>query len=69
VHDVPTPWFYPDLATALRGLGSTGLATRAREAAGPEAVDRAHAAALAPWAQPDGTYRVGAALRWVAGGA
>jgi hypothetical protein len=67
VHDVDSPWFYPDRATGIRGMGSTGLAMRAREVAGEEAVDRAHGEALDPFVQPDGSYRVGAALRWMTG--
>ena len=67
VHDVASPWFFPDRATALRGLGSSGVAMRARDLAGSEAVDRAHGAALDPFVQPDGSYRVGAVFRWVTG--
>jgi SAM-dependent methyltransferase len=61
--DVDSPWHYPDLATALRGLGSSGVAAKARLRSGPEAVDQAHAAALSPFRQPDGSYRIGATFR------
>jgi SAM-dependent methyltransferase len=61
--DVDSPWVYADLATALRGLGSSGVAARAVGNSGREAVDAAHAAALAPFVQPDGSYRVGATFR------
>jgi SAM-dependent methyltransferase len=63
VMDVDSPWVYADLATALRGLGSSGVAARAAGQVGREAVDAAHAAALAPFVQPDGSYRVGAMFR------
>jgi hypothetical protein len=61
--DVDCPWSYPDLATALRGLGSSGVAMRARENSSNEAVDHAHRAALAPFRQVDGRYRIGATFR------
>ena len=63
VFDVETPWSYPDLATALRGLGSSGVAAKAVELAGQEAVDAAHEAALVPFRQPDGGYRIRATFR------
>ena len=63
VFDVQTPWSYPDLATALRGLGSSGVAVKAAETSGQDALDAAHEAALAPFVQPDGSYRIGAAFR------
>jgi SAM-dependent methyltransferase len=65
VSDVDCPWFYPDLATALRGLGSSGVAMRARENSGEGAVDQAHEVALAPFRQANGSYRLGASFRWL----
>jgi SAM-dependent methyltransferase len=65
VNDVDCAWSYPDLATALRGLGSSGVAMRARDHSGSEAVDRAHSAALAPFRQADGSYRIRATFRWL----
>jgi SAM-dependent methyltransferase len=61
--DVETPLTYPDLATAQRGLGSSGVAVKAAETSGQAALDAAHEAALAPFVQPDGGYRIGAAFR------
>jgi SAM-dependent methyltransferase len=61
--DVESPWHYSDLDTALRGLNSSGVAAKARLHSGHAAVDQAHAAALAPFAQPDGSYRIGATFR------
>jgi SAM-dependent methyltransferase len=63
VFDVDSPWTYPDLATALKGLGSSGVAVKAAEISGQAALDAAHGAALAPFAQPDGSYRIGATFR------
>lgn len=65
VEDVGCTWTYPDLATALRGLGSSGVAMRARENSGEVAVNRAHTAALAPFIQADGSYRIAAGYRWL----
>lgn len=58
-------WRYRDLHTALRGLGSSGVAARAAEHSSVEAVDAAHAAALAPFRCDDGSYRLGASFRWL----
>jgi SAM-dependent methyltransferase len=63
VFDVETHWSYPDEATALRGLGSAGVAVRAVEHSGHDAFVAAHRAALAPFRQPDGSLRVGARFR------
>jgi SAM-dependent methyltransferase len=63
VFDVDTPWHYADLATALRGLGSSGVAARARDNSSADAVDNAHAKALAPFRQADGSYKVLARFR------
>ena len=65
VTDVACEWQYPDLATALRGVGSAGVAVRAAEATSQEAVDSAHCEALAPFRRDDGSYRIGATLRWL----
>jgi SAM-dependent methyltransferase len=65
VHDVPCQWEYPDLATALRGLGSSGVAVRAAEHSSDEAVAAAHTSALAPFRRADGSYRIGASFRWL----
>ncbi|MGB6384565.1 MAG: class I SAM-dependent methyltransferase [Terriglobales bacterium] len=63
VFDVNTPWQYADLPTALRGLRSSGVAVRAIENSSTEAVDEAHAKALMPFRQSDGSYRIGATFR------
>jgi SAM-dependent methyltransferase len=63
VFDVDSPFTYPDLPTALCGLNSSGVAAAAMERAGEEAVSAAHAAALAPFRQADGSYHVPAHFR------
>ncbi len=55
-----THWIYPNEATALRGINSSGVAIRAAGLVGEVAVSAAHAAALAPFRQPDGSFRIGA---------
>ncbi len=63
LFDVDCPWHYPDLPTALRGLASSGVARRAIDHTSARTVDEAHAAALAPFLQADGSYCVGATFR------
>ena len=65
VVDVESGWRYPDEATAVRGLGSSGVAARAKGLAGSEAVDDAHRKALAPFRQADGSFRIGASCRFM----
>lgn len=65
VSDVACEWYYENLHTALRGLGSSGVAAKAAEHTSVEAVDKAHEAALAPFRRNDGSYRVGASFRWL----
>jgi hypothetical protein len=63
VFDVDSPWQYPDLSTALRGLRSTGVAVRAIENSSEEAVNEAHSKALTRFRQSDGSFRIGATFR------
>ena len=63
LFDVAAPIRYPDLPTALRGLNASGVAARAIEAVGEDAVSRAHSTALAPFRSEEGDYVVGAAFR------
>jgi ubiquinone/menaquinone biosynthesis C-methylase UbiE len=63
VFDVDSPWHYANLNEALRGLRSSGVAARAIERYGAEGVDAAHATALTPFQQADGSYRIGATFR------
>lgn len=68
VTDVGCAWQYPDLATALRGLASSGVAVRASEHSGAEAVDQADTRALAPFLREDGSYQFKAGFRWLVAG-
>lgn len=63
VFDVDSPWKYSSLEEALRGLRSSGVAARAVVHAGREAVDAAHAKALEPFKQANGSYCIGATFR------
>jgi SAM-dependent methyltransferase len=63
VFDVDSPWAYAEEATAVRGLNSSGVAARAMENSGEQAVTEAHAKAIAPFRQPDGSYRIKATFR------
>ena len=63
VFDVDSPFVYADEATAIRGLNSSGVAARAMENTSEQAVTEAHARALAPFRQPDGSYRIEATFR------
>lgn len=63
VFDVDSPFTYPDLPTALRGLNASGVAAAAMERAGEEAVSAAHTAALAPFRRADSGYHVPAHFR------
>jgi SAM-dependent methyltransferase len=65
VEDIACTWSYPNLATALRGFGSSGRAVRAIECTSEEAVNVAHTAALAPFRCGDGSYRIGASSIWL----
>jgi SAM-dependent methyltransferase len=65
IDDVECTWTYPDLPTALRAFASAGVAVRAAENTSQDTLDRAHEAALKPFAKPDGSYRLGAAFRWL----
>lgn len=50
-------WYYPDEDTALRGLLSTGAATKAIDCAGEERVREATREFLRPFRMPRGGYR------------
>jgi SAM-dependent methyltransferase len=63
VFDVDSPWAYPDEATAVRGLNSSGVSTRAMENSSEAAVGEAHRQALAPFRLANGSYCIGASFR------
>jgi SAM-dependent methyltransferase len=58
LHDVDTPWEYPDLETALRGMLSAGPAIRAMRHSGEQPVKEAVTQAIAPFRTPSGSYRL-----------
>lgn len=63
VFDVDSPWTYPDLDTAVRGITSPGVVTTAIELVGNKVINAACATAFGPYEQPDGSYLVGATFR------
>ena len=63
VFDVDSPWSFSDETAALRGLNSSGVATRAREHSGDAAVTEAYRQALTPFRRGDGSYQIGAHYR------
>lgn len=63
ILDVDCPWIYPNEETALRGLASSGVAARAIRHTSRMAVDEAHARAISPFRQSDGSYHIGASFR------
>ena len=58
LHDIDTPWEYPDLQTALRGMLSAGPAIRAIRHSGEQPVREAVTQAIAPYRTPSGGYRL-----------
>lgn len=63
--EVPVPFEYPDLDTAVRAHLASGPARRAIEHAGFDATEAALRAALTPSVRPDGTSRHDNAFRYV----
>ncbi|GAA4014419.1 class I SAM-dependent methyltransferase [Deinococcus rubellus] len=63
VFDVPLLWHYANLSTALRAQLSAGVAVRAINHSGEEAVQTAISRAMEPYRQPDGSYTIGASFR------
>ncbi|MDQ2736314.1 MAG: hypothetical protein M3Y55_15295 [Pseudomonadota bacterium] len=65
VVDVPCPWIYPDLETALQGLLSAGPAERAIRASSFERARDAVTAAIAAYRSPSGAYRLNNTFRYL----
>lgn len=63
VFDVDSPWIYPCLDTAMRGLRSSGVAAKAIENTSLDAVNEAHQTVLEPFVQKDGSLKIGATFR------
>lgn len=64
-QEVPAPFVYPDLDTAVRAQLSAGPSRKAIEHIGREATANAVRAALTASKKPDGTYRQDNAFRYV----
>ncbi len=63
--DVDSPFTYPDLATALRGINSSGVSARAIAHSGEEAVTRAHEAVFVQYKRGDGSISVPNRFRYL----
>ncbi|MEZ9629256.1 class I SAM-dependent methyltransferase [Vibrio breoganii] len=63
VFDVNSPWVYPDLETALRGLSSSGVAAKAIAHSSIEQVNQAHKTALSAFRNSNGSYVIDATFR------
>jgi SAM-dependent methyltransferase len=63
--EVASPWTYPDLETALRGLLASGPAVKAIQASGEDAARRAVQSAIEPFRNGFGGYRIGSAFRYL----
>jgi SAM-dependent methyltransferase len=63
VFDVESPFQYATLAEGVRGMGSSGVAARARHSSSEEAVDQAYAQALNNFRQTDGSFYIPATFR------
>ncbi len=65
VADVGTLWHYPDLGTALRGMKSSGVAVKAAEHSGEDALPTAMTQFLMPFRKSDGSFAFGAQARYL----
>ena len=63
VVDVDAPRHYPDMPTALRGMGSSGAAIKAAEHSGEDALFLSMTEFLTPFRRPDGSIGFGARAR------
>jgi SAM-dependent methyltransferase len=63
--EVPTPFEFADLDAAWRSVAAAGPGALALREAGEERVRAAITAAIAPFRQPDGRYRLENAFRYV----
>lgn len=63
--EVPTPYIYPDVTTAVQAQSSSGPAVRAANHAGPDALRTTLTDVLAGYRQPDGTVRLDNVFRYI----
>jgi SAM-dependent methyltransferase len=65
IVDVPCPWVYPDLETALRGMLSAGPAERAIRSSSLAQARDAVASAIEPYRTASGGYRMDNTFRYL----
>jgi SAM-dependent methyltransferase len=65
IADVPCPWIYPDLETALRGMLSSGPVERAIRASSLEQVRHAIVGAIAQFCTASGGYHLNNSYRYL----
>ncbi len=65
VADVDSPWHYPDLDTALRGMKSSGVAVKVAEHSVEAALTAASTQFLMPFQKSDGSFLFGARARYL----
>jgi SAM-dependent methyltransferase len=63
--EVPTPYSYPDVETAVLAQSASGPAVRAAQVAGQEAVDNALTQVMTTYQKPDGTVRLDNVFRFL----
>jgi SAM-dependent methyltransferase len=63
--EVPTPYEYPDVNTAVRAQSSSGPAVRAAQHAGEEAVTQGLRKAMQNYRKPDGSVRLNNVFRYL----
>jgi SAM-dependent methyltransferase len=63
--EVPTPYVYPDLDTAVRAQMSSGPAARAAQEAGEDALRQALTEVMHRYQQPDGQVRLNNVFRYL----
>jgi SAM-dependent methyltransferase len=63
--EVPTPYIYPDVETAVRAQTASGPAVRAAQHAGSDAVQTALTDVMTAYRQPDGAVRLDNIFRYV----
>ncbi len=63
--EVPTPYIYPDVETAVRAQSASGPAARALQHAGEDALRSALTTVMTRYRQPDGTVRMNNIFRYL----
>jgi len=63
IFDVECPFHYPNESIAVRGLSSSGVAVKAAEFSGHEAIEDAYKRVATKFLQPDGSVKINARFR------